>query len=381
MRTAELVSSVLSTAPVFDGHNDLPLQLRNRYSYDVGAAKLDTGNPSLHADIPSMRRGGVGAQFWSVYVPSDMPPAEAVVATLEQVDCVYRLIDTFSQDLQLAVKAQDVQQAVDAGRIASLLGMEGGHSIDSSLGTLRMMRRLGVRYMTLTHNDNTPWAASATGEPVDYGLTAFGVRVVKEMNRIGMMVDLSHVHARTMHHALDVSTYPVIFSHSSCYSVTAHPRNVPDDVLTRLADNGGVQMLTFVPWFINVGAAAHREDLVRRRRELGLPARTHPSIVAGGPKHAAAETEFKAWLHDNPEPRATIDDVVAHIEYAREVVGIDHIGLGSDFDGLDTGPVGLERTTDYPRLLESLVAKGWGRRDLEKLTSKNIMRVLNDCDR
>lgn len=329
-------------APVFDGHNDLPYALRENYDYSVEAASLGAGNTALHTDIPSLRAGNVGAQFWSVYVPSTLEPADAVVATLEQIDCVHRLVDSFPEDLALAVSAQDVRRAWEQGRIASLMGMEGGHSIAESLGTLRMMRRMGVAYMTLTHNDNTPWAASATGEPVDHGLTDFGREVVREMNRIGMLVDLSHVHARTMGDALDVSTAPVIFSHSSCRAVTDHPRNVPDDVLERLRDNGGVQMITFVPKFISSDAAAAPED----------------ADVAG---------------------QVGIEDVVAHIEHAREVAGVDHIGLGGDYDGVPFTPAGLERVSAYPALMEALKARGWSDSDLSKLASDNALRVLEDA--
>lgn len=326
-------------ASVLDGHNDLPYALRENYAYNLDAARLGEGNPALHTDIPSLRAGNVGAQFWSVYVPSTLTPADAVVATLEQIDCVHRLVEAFPEDLQLAVTAEDVRSAHQAGKIASLMGMEGGHSIAESLGTLRMMRRMGVAYMTLTHNDNTPWAASATGEPVGHGLTDFGREVIREMNRIGMLVDLSHVHTRTMHDALDISTAPVIFSHSSCRAVTEHPRNVPDDVLERLPGNGGVQMITFVPKFIDQEAAAAPEDAEVARR-------------------------------------VGVEDVVSHIEHARDVVGVDHIGLGGDYDGVPVTPTGMERVSCYPRLMEALKARRWSEAELSKLASGNALRVL-----
>lgn len=329
---SQTLAQVLGDAPVFDGHNDLPWALREKWNYDIHAASVGEGNTELHTDIPSLRRGGVGGQFWSVYVPSSLSEPEAVAATLEQIDCVYRLAAAFPADLQLAVTAAEVDQARAAGRIASLLGAEGGHSIAGSLAVLRMLRRLGVSYMTLTHNDNTAWAASATGEPVNYGLTRFGREVVAEMNRIGMLVDLSHVHEQTMHDALDATTMPVIFSHSSCRAVHDHPRNVPDEVLQRLRDNGGVQMVTFVPKFIS----------------------------------------------SQPE-QAGIDDVVAHLEHAREVAGIDHIGLGGDYDGVPAGPKGLERVSEYPALLSALVERGWSNQDLAKLTWENTVRVLHDA--
>ncbi|NLS10746.1 membrane dipeptidase [Nesterenkonia sp. MY13] len=330
--SAQTVAEVLDQAPVWDGHNDLPWALRERYDYSVTSSGLAEGNADLHTDIPSLRAGGLGAQFWSVYVPSSLTEPESVTATLEQIDCVYRLVEQFPQDFAVADSADGVRAAWDQGKIASLLGAEGGHSINESLGTLRMMRRLGVTYMTLTHNDNTSWAASATGEPVNYGLTAFGREVVAEMNRIGMLVDLSHVAPTTMRDALEVSTKPVIFSHSSCQAVHDHPRNVPDDILGQLATNGGVQMVTFVPGFIT----ADKEN-------------------------------------------AGIDDVVAHLEHAREVAGIEHIGLGGDYDGIPAGPKGLERVDSYPRLLEALADKGWSKADLAALTSGNILRALGDA--
>lgn len=326
------VAEVLTDAPVFDGHNDLPWALRQDWDYDIHAAQLSRLQDKLHTDIPSLRRGGVGAQFWSVYVESSMTEPEAVTATLEQIDCVYRLVEAFPDDLQLARSAEDVLSAHRSGRVASLMGAEGGHSIANSLAVLRTLRRLGVSYMTLTHNDNNDWAASATGEPVDFGLTSFGREVVSEMNRIGMLVDLSHVHAQTMHDALDVAQVPVIFSHSSCRAVHEHPRNVPDDVLKRLKVNGGVQMVTFVPKFISAEPA-----------------------------------------------NAGISDVVAHLEHAREVAGVDHIGLGGDFDGIPVGPEGLKRVSDYPHLLEALAERKWSAEDLRKLTFQNILRVLKDA--
>jgi membrane dipeptidase len=326
------VAKVLVEAPVFDGHNDLAWALRTQYAYDLEAAQLQRVNTNLHTDLPSLRAGGVGAQFWSVYVPSDMEPHAAVSATMEQIDCVYRLVDSFSAELQLATTAEEAEKALAVGKIASMLGMEGGHSIDESLGTLRMMRRLGVSYMTLTHHHNTAWAASATGEPVEYGLTAFGREVVAEMNRIGMLVDLSHVHERTMQEALDVTEVPVIFSHSSCRGVHDHPRNVPDNIMGQLAHNGGVQMITFVPRFISADPT-----------------------------------------------NAGVADVVAHIEHAREVAGIDHLGLGGDFDGVPQGPRGLRRVSDYPALLRALADRHWSATELRKLTSGNILRVLHDA--
>ncbi|WP_344310582.1 dipeptidase [Brevibacterium samyangense] len=375
---SDLVREVLAQAPVFDGHNDLPMALREAFDYDALAAGLGEGNTDFHTDIPSLRAGGVGAQFWSVYVSSAQPHPEAVVETLEQIDGVYRLVDAYPETFRIARTAADVRAAWADGKIASLLGMEGGQSIANSLGTLRMMRKLGCGYMTLTHNDNTDWAASATGEEVDYGLTDFGREIVKEMNRIGMLVDLSHVHARTMHDALDVTTAPVIFSHSSCRGVAKHVRNVPDDVLARLSANGGVQMLNFVPSFINDAVAEWNVEHAGKKAELAARIRAFAADEAEAERETRAALD--AWVATNPEPTATIDDVVFHVEHAREVAGIDHIGLGGDFDGIPEGPEGLKRVSDYPALLEALADRGWSAADLRKLTSENILRVLEDSE-
>ncbi|PRY18077.1 dipeptidase [Kineococcus rhizosphaerae] len=338
----DLHRDVLRTHPVFDGHNDLAWELREQFGSDPAAAGL-LDQPALHTDVPRLRAGGVGAQFWSVYVPSDGDPAAAVVATFEQVDLVRRLVLTHPDVFAWTPTASAVRDTIAAGRIASLPGAEGGHSIGGSLGVLRELRRAGLAYLTLTHNDNTPWAASATGEPVGHGLTAFGHDVVREMNRIGVLVDLSHVHERTMHDALDTTTRPVLFSHSSCRAVTDHPRNVPDTVLERLPRNGGVLMVTFVPAFVNQACADHRRD------------------------------------GTGPAPRAALPDVVAHLEHARDVVGIDHVGLGGDYDGVDRLPDGLEDVSTYPALLTALADRGWSAADLRALTCGNVLRVLEDA--
>src|SRR4051794_13452510 len=255
--------------PVIDGHNDLPMQLRARAGYDVGG--LRSGRPDFHTDIPRLRAGGVGAQFWSVYVPSDLPEPEAVVATMEQVDAVYRMAAAYPRDLAMAYTADDVERAVAGGRIASLLGIEGGHSLATSLGVLRSFARLGVRYVTLTHNNNTSWADSAAEDPAVDGLNDVGRAIVQEMQRIGVLVDLSHVAPVTMRAALDLATAPGIFSHSSARAVTAHRRNVPDDVLARLRDNGGVVQVTFVPYFVSAELGAWQRAAAAEWERLGLP--------------------------------------------------------------------------------------------------------------
>ncbi|MBT0773505.1 dipeptidase [Kineosporia sp. J2-2] len=370
----DLHSEVLATHPVFDGHNDLPWQIRKDYASDPVQVGLDRGQASLHTDIPRLRAGGVGAQFWSVFVPSRWEHPAAVTATFEQIDIVRRMVLAHPEVFRWAATAADVRAAIAEGRIASLPGAEGGQSIASSLGVLRELRRAGLAYMTLTHNDNTPWSASATGAPVDYGLTDFGRDVVREMNRIGMLVDLSHVHERTMHDALDIATEPVIFSHSSARAVTDHPRNVPDTVLERLRDNGGVLMVTFVPAFVRQECTDHRAAAAAEQERLGLSGA--PYEPAGGDEALAG---YQRWLAANPRPRARVDDVVAHLEHAREVVGPQHLGLGGDYDGVDELPEGMGDVTAYPVLLRALAERGWSAADLRALTSGNVLRVLEEA--
>jgi membrane dipeptidase len=369
--------SALADTLVFDGHNDLPWALRQKFDSRVEEIDLSQHQPHLHTDIPRLREGRVGAQFWSVFVPSNMLPADAVVATLEQIDCVHRIISKHPGTFSLVDSAAGVRTAVAEGKIASLMGIEGGHSIDASLGVLRMMRRVGVRYMTLTHNDNTPWARSATGEQVEHGLTDFGRRVVGEMNRLGLIVDLSHVAEQTMHDALDTSAAPVIFSHSSCRSVTDHVRNVPDAVLERLPGNNGVLMLTFVPAFISEACADYerRSDEVRQR--LGLRTGFHAGQVE---EDIAAAAEFARWTSQNQAPQATIADIVRHMEHAREVVGPQHLGIGGDFDGIEQLPRGISGVSGYPTVIEALAERGWSAADLRSLAFGNVLRVLEDTE-
>jgi membrane dipeptidase len=365
----DAVAELLSRHPVIDGHNDLLWEARLRYGYDFDRLDIAGSTPN-HTDLPRLAAGGVGGQFWSVYVPSSLPGGHAVAATLEQIDAAYALIERYADRLAFAGTADGVEAAWASGRIASLLGAEGGHSIDCSLGTLRMLHALGVRYLTLTHNDNTPWADSATDEPVVGGLTAFGVEVVREMNRVGMMVDLSHVAPTTMRAALDASEAPVLFSHSSARAVTDHPRNVPDDVLARLADNGGACLVTFVPDFVNSDCVAWRRELRAAGEATGLDVKVEDGW-----------SSFRAgWAPAHPEPTATLADVVAHVEHVREVAGIDHVGLGGDYDGVKALPVGLEDVSGYPRLLAALAARGWSTKDLARLTSGNVLRVMRGVE-
>ena len=392
----DTAAAALRAVPVVDGHNDLPFQLRLRSGYSV--AGLDTGRPDLHTDLPRLRAGGVGAQFWSVFVPSDLPEPAAVVATLEQVDAVHRMVARYPEQLALAYTAGDVERAWAAGRIASLLGIEGGHCLAASTGVLRAFARLGVRYVTLTHNDNTAWADSATDEPAVGGLSDAGRAMVAELNRIGVLADLSHVAATTMDAALDVARAPVLFSHSSCRALCGHPRNVPDDVLARLAANGGVVQVTFVPAFVSAAVAAWEDAAEAERRRLGIEVEDwewtrapapgeDPAVVVAevAARRAASEARsasggYRAWLAANPKPVATLAQVADHVDHAREVAGVDHVGLGGDFDGTDDLPVGLEDVAGYPRLLAELAGRGWSASDLERLTGRNVLRVLRAAE-
>ncbi|UUU41713.1 dipeptidase [Streptomyces sp. NBC_00162] len=363
---------LLAEHPVVDGHNDLPWALRQQVRYDLAQRDIaDDQSAHLHTDIPRLRAGGVGAQFWSVYVRSDYAGDEAVSATLEQIDVVAQLIDRYPGDLVRALTADDMEAARAGGRIASLMGAEGGHSINNSLATLRALHQLGVRYMTLTHNDTIDWADSATDEPRHGGLTDFGREVVREMNRVGMLVDLSHVAATTMRDALAVSAAPVVFSHSSARAVCDHPRNIPDDVLALLPANGGVAMATFVPKFILPAAVEWTQAADENLRAHGFHhLDTTPEAMA---LHRAFEAE-------RPRPVATAATVADHLGHMREVAGIDHIGIGGDYDGTAFTPSGLDDVAGYPNLIAELLARGWSKADLAKLTWSNAVRVLRDAE-
>ncbi|MFJ8398072.1 dipeptidase [Streptomyces sp. NPDC094144] len=368
MDQLEKAGELLAEYPVVDGHNDLPWALREQVNYDLDARDIATDQSAhLHTDIPRLRAGGVGAQFWSVYVRSDMAGEDAVSATLEQIDAVTELLDRHPADLRRALTADDMEAARAEGRIASLMGAEGGHSINNSLGTLRALHTLGVRYMTLTHNDNIAWADSATDEPGVGGLSPFGHEVVREMNRTGMLVDLSHVAATTMRDALRTSTAPVMFSHSSARAICDHPRNIPDDVLAQLPANGGIAMATFVPKFVLPAAVAWTKAADENMRAQGLH---HLDTTERGMKvHAAFEAA-------NPRPMATVATIADHLDHMREAAGIDHIGIGGDYDGTAFLPEGLEDVAGYPNLIAELLGRGWSTADLAKLTWQNAVRVL-----
>ncbi|MEV6764960.1 dipeptidase [Streptomyces sp. NPDC051105] len=370
MTSLDEARSLLREFPVVDGHNDLPYALREQVRYDLDARDIaGHQNAHLHTDIPRLREGGVGAQFWSVYVRSDLPGA--VPATLEQIDCVRQLIARYPADLRSALTAADMEAARAEGRIASLMGAEGGHSIDNSLGTLRGLYALGVRYMTLTHNDNNDWADSATDEPNVGGLSAFGREVVREMNRLGMLVDLSHVAPTTMRAALDTTTAPVVFSHSSARSVCDHPRNIPDDVLERLPANGGIAMVTFVPKFVLQAA-------------VDWTAAADDNMRAHGFHHLDSTEDamkvHRAFEESHPRPIATAATVADHLDHMRETAGIDHIGIGGDYDGTAFTPDGLNDVSGYPNLIAELLDRGWSRPDLAKLTWQNAVRVLGAAE-
>ncbi len=361
-------SELLRRHPVFDGHNDLPWALRDGAA-DPAAVDIAAPLAFTQTDLPRLKAGGVGAQFWSVYVPAELQGESAVSTTLEQVDLVRRLVARHSGAMELALTADDVQRVMAAGKVASLIGAEGGHSIGCSLGVLRTMHALGVRYMTLTHNLNVPWADSATDEPASGGLTDFGREVVREMQRIGMLVDLSHVSAGTMIDALDIASGPVIFSHSSARALTDHPRNIPDEILGRLAANGGVAMVTFVPAFVSAAC-----------REWDLAAAAEAERRGLDYRNLESRSELADWVQANPMPVATISDVADHVEHVREVAGSGHVGIGGDFDGTGELPAGLTDVSCYPALFAELLDRGWNEADCGDLASGNILRVLRDAE-
>lgn len=365
-------STSLAQVAIIDGHNDLPWAHRGAARYDLNRVALDRPQPLFHTDIPRLLEGGVKGQFWSVYVPAELSPGEAVTATLEQIDFVHRMVAAYPGSLALATTAAEARSAMASGRIASFLGAEGGHSIAESLGVLRSYHRLGVRYMTLTHNRSLSWADSATDEALAGGLSTFGEEVVREMNRLGMLVDLSHVAAATARAALAISQAPVIFSHSSCLALCDHPRNVPDDVLGLLSANGGIIMITFVPHFVSGKYQQWRSERDAHLVGLGMD----PKAADDGESEALAR-----WVARHPAPAVTVAQVADHVEHAREVAGLDHIGLGGDFDGSPEFPQGLEDVAGYPALLETLRDRGWSSSDLELLGSGNVLRVLGQAER
>jgi membrane dipeptidase len=371
------VMEILAEVPLIDGHNDVPWGYRQRVhnhldQIDFSASTKDLDEP-MHTDIPRMRAGGLGGQFWSVYIPASengSDPGDTKIV-LEQIDFVHRLVDRYPEDLEIALTADDVVRIHKAGKIASMMGMEGGHSIEASLGALRMCYEAGARYMTLTHSTNTEWADSATDEREHGGLTPFGKEVVREMNRMGMLVDLSHVSPETMHDALDVTEAPVIFSHSSARAVCNHPRNVPDDVLKRVRQNDGVVMVTWVPSFVS-------EDLrlwYLARNEVRDAARQEQPE-----DDEAVVAIVQEWREANPAPVATLEQVADHIDHIVEVAGIDHVGIGGDLDGVGSLPEGLNGVDTYPALFAELILRGYTDEGIKKIAGLNVLRVMREAE-
>lgn len=354
-------------ALLIDGHNDLPWQYREKNDLSFQSIDIRKFQKGLHTDIPRLREGGVGAQFWAAYVsPSTRKDGSAVRLTLEQIDVIHRFVKGYPEALEFARTTDDIVRIHKNGKIASLIGIEGGHSIDNSLGVLRTYYDLGVRYMTLTHSETLDWADSATDAPKNNGLSPFGEDVVREMNRLGMLVDLSHVSADTMRHVLRITKVPVIFSHSSAFALAEHPRNVPDDVLKQIPKNGGLVMVNFYSGFVVPEAARMRKKMIETVRDLKKKY----------PEEKAFKEALAAYRRDNPIPRGTIHDVVDHIEHIIKVAGIDHVGLGSDFDGIDSAPEQLDDVSKYPLITQELLNRGYQREQILKVLGGNCLLVF-----
>ncbi|HEY8591970.1 MAG TPA: dipeptidase [Sphingomicrobium sp.] len=368
------IDRILKRTPLIDGHNDLPEQLseHSKRSIEGLASGTATREPPLMTDMARLRQGRVGGQFWSVYINGQITGDATIRETLLQIDVVHRLVARYSNDLELASTADDVVRIHHKGKVASLIGIEGGRQIGGSLAALRQFYNLGARYMTLTHNQTTEWADSATDEAKYGGLSDFGVTVVREMNRIGMLVDLSHVSPETMKDAIAATRAPVIFSHSSAGGLSAHPRNVPDDVLALLPANGGVVMVNFVPGFLS--EASWKWGAERSGEEARLRAIHRAS-------KAAVEAGVKAWEAAHPAPRVTVSAVADHIEHVAKVAGYDHVAIGGDFDGIDATPEGLDGVEDYPALFAELIRRGWSDANLAKLAGGNLLRALRGAER
>jgi membrane dipeptidase len=377
---------VLAGTPLIDGHNDLPWEIRSRFRGDLAAVDLksDTARlpfppdaAALMTDLPRLRAGRVGGQFWSVWVPVDLKGFEAVQTTLEQIDLVKRMCARYPDDLAMAYTAADVHRIHQSHKIACLIGIEGGHQINNSLAVLRQMYDAGARYMTLTHTTNTDWADSATDTPAHRGLTPFGEEVVREMNRLGMLVDISHVSPDTMKAALATSQAPVIFSHSSARALVDHPRNVPDEVLRTVGEKGGVVMVNFAPGYVS--AVRNEWDAGEAAERTRFNSPPYVGLYIGQPERAKAA--LADWVKAHPRPRATLAQVADHIEHVRLIAGADHVGLGSDFDGIDDAPAGLEGVDKYPSLLVELMKRGWTDSDITKLAGGNVLRAMAEAER
>jgi len=376
---------VLKQTPLIDGHNDLPWEIRERNKGRLSTIDLKSDTSKLTpppdgaplmTDIPRLRAGHVGGQFWSVWVPVNIKGPEAVQTTVEQIDLVKRMAARYPADFAMAETAADVRRIHRAGKIACLIGIEGGHQINNSLAVLRQMYDLGARYMTLTHVLDIDWADAATDAPVHHGLTPFGVEVVREMNRLGMLVDLSHVSPETMRAALSATRAPVIFSHSSARAIVDHPRDVPDDILALVARNGGVVMVNFNPGYVS--AARNQWDADRAAELARYSSPPYGGLYIGQPDRAKAALE--KWESEHPKPVTTVAQVADHIEHVRQVAGVDHVGLGSDFDGIPEGPEGLDAVDKYPALLVELMHRGWSDADVAKVAGENVLRVMAEAE-
>jgi membrane dipeptidase len=373
-RFLKQAKEILREVPLIDGHNDLPWQIRDKFKSHMQEVDLmDTTklDPPFHTDIPRLKSGMVGGQFWSVYVPVETKGANAVHDVLEQIDIVHRFVDKYPNDFEMAYTAADVQRIHKKGKVASLIGIEGGHCMNNSLAVLRELFRSGARYMTLTHWSNTDWADAATSDPKHKGLTAFGELVIKEMNRLGMLVDLSHVSAQTMNEVLDITRSPVIFSHSSARAISAHPRNVPDDVLKRLSSNGGVVMVNYAPSFVS------EEFRKWNAAEEAEKARLKDLFI-GNPEEIKLQTEN--WQRANPKPQVTLQQLADHIDHIRKTAGIDHVGLGADLDGITDTPVGLKDVSAYPALMAELLRRGYTKEEVKKVAGLNVLRVMKKTE-
>jgi membrane dipeptidase len=370
------VVKILAEVPLIDGHNDVPEQLRDRVKDNLDrlnlASDTSTLDPPMHTDIPRLHKGHVGGQFWSVYVSTSLKGPEAVQAVFEQIDVVHRMTERFPGDFAMAYTAADVERVHRSGKIACLIGMEGGHSIGNSLAVLREAYACGARYMTLTHWNDTDWADAATDKPHHDGLTKFGREVVREMNRLGMLVDLSHVSDRTMLDALESSEAPVIFSHSSARALCNHVRNVPDEILRKVAAKGGIVMVNFAPGFVSEEGRAWDQVAFPERDRLN-------ALYPNDPQRAKAA--FAAWKAAHPAPRVTLAQVADHIDHIRQIAGIDHVGLGSDFDGIGRTPTGLEDVSKYPALLAELLRRGYSPDEAKKVAGSNILRVMREVEK
>jgi membrane dipeptidase len=383
--TAARVDAVLTKTPVVDGHNDLPWEIRERFGGDLSKVDLgsDTaklappaGAPALMTDIPRLRAGHVGAQFWSVWIPVTTTGPAAVQTTVEQIDLVKAIAARWPRDFAMAYSVADIRKAEREGKVASLIGVEGGHQINDSLAVLREYYDLGARYMTLTHATNTAWADSATDAPAHNGLTPFGKAVVREMNRIGMLVDLSHVSEATMRAALEVARAPVIYSHSSARAIVDHPRDVPDDVLRLVAANGGVVMVNFAPGYVSEARRRWDAEFAAEKARLNSP--PFGGLYIGDPERAKAELE--KWKAEHPAPVVGVKDVADHVQHIRDVAGVDHVGIGSDFDGIPEAPSGLDGVDKYPALFAELARREWSDADLSKLAGANLLRVMEGAE-